>query len=253
MTVYCYHSVRDDWRSPLAVEPSAFSRHLDWLARRKRVVDLSEAVAAVLPSGRLRSGRVALTFDDGLSDLYDNAFPILVRNGLSATVFVVAETLTPEGRPVDWVNDPPPSPLRTLTVDQILEMQERGIRFGSHSYAHRDLTELTVDECLRDLRSSRELLEDLLETSVPYLAYPGGHHDERVRNAAAHAGFSHAFGTLRGRAPVTAHAIPRVGIYANDEAFHLRLKSAAGYIRLRRSRTYHASRNVAMRAARPRA
>jgi peptidoglycan/xylan/chitin deacetylase (PgdA/CDA1 family) len=250
MTVLCYHSVRDDWRSPLAVATNTFAQQIGWLARGNRVVDLSDAVDFVMPSGRLAGGAKAVTFDDGLSDLYDNAFPILVRNRLRATVFLVAETLTAKGRLVDWINNPPQLSLKTLTLDQILEMQEAGIRFGSHSYAHRDLTQLSDVECQRDLKSSRQLLEDVLRTRVPYLAYPGGHHNERVRNAAARAGFSHAFGTLRGRDAVTPHAIPRIGVYAGDGIHHLRIKSAAGYLSLRRSRTYQALRGITPRARR---
>lgn len=251
MTILCYHSVRDDWRSPLAVEPTAFTQHIGWLACGNRVIDLSDAVGRVMPSGRLSGGAKALTFDDGLSDLYDEAFPILVRNRVSATVFLVAETLTPKSRRVDWISDPPPSSLKTLTRDQILEMQEGGIQFGSHSYAHRDLTQLSDEECRRDLERSRQLLEDVLGTRVSYLAYPGGRHNERVREAAARAGFTHAFGTLRGRDAVGPHAIPRVGVYARDRIHHLRIKSVAGYIPLRRSRTYQALRGLMTRSRGP--
>jgi peptidoglycan/xylan/chitin deacetylase (PgdA/CDA1 family) len=251
MTVLCYHSVRDDWRSPLALHPTAFAQHIAWLARSNRVIDLSDAVSRVMPSGRLAGGAKALTFDDGLSDLYDDAFPILVRYKMTATVFLVAETLTSKGRLVDWINDPPPSSLKTLTLDQILEMQKAGIQFGSHSYAHRDLTQLSDEECQRDLESSRQLLENVLGTRVAYLAYPGGHHSERVRESAARAGFTHAFGTLRGRDAVGPHAIPRVGVYAGDKIHHLRIKSMAGYIPFRRSRIYEAFRGLTSRVRRP--
>jgi peptidoglycan/xylan/chitin deacetylase (PgdA/CDA1 family) len=249
MTILCYHSVRDDWRSSLAVEATAFARHIGWLARAKSVIDLSDAVGRVMPSGRLAGGAKAITFDDGLSDLYDKAFPILVREGVSATVFLVAETLTPTGRIVDWIDDAPPPELQTLSLEQVLEMHEAGIRFGSHSYAHHDLTQLSDSECERDLKSSRDLLEDLLGSRVPFLAYPGGHHNQRVRHAAARAGFTHAFGTLRGRDAVTCHAIPRVGVYAGDGIHHLRIKSTAGYIPLRRSRSYERIRGVISRSS----
>src|SRR2546423_1141649 len=99
----------------------------------------------------------------------------------------------PADHAVDWVDTPPPHPLRTLTVEQVREMQEDGIAFGSHSYAHHDLTAMEEAECARDLRASRELLEDLLKAPVRHLAYPRGRHDERVRRAALRAGFTHAY------------------------------------------------------------
>lgn len=244
MTILCYHSIRDNWRSSLAVAPNAFVQHIDWLTRGNRVVDLSDAVSRLMPSGRAAGGAKALTFDDGLSDFYDNAFPVLVRRKVKATMFLIAETLPPTSRAVDWINDPPPDGLKTLTLEQVLEMQEAGIRFGSHSCSHLILTQLSDAECERDLKVSRHILEDLLGTRVPHLAYPGGHHNERVRQAAARAGYTHAFGTLRGWDAVTSYAIPRVGVYAGDGIHQLRIKSSMAYLSLRRSRAYQVLRGA---------
>src|SRR5205807_4952068 len=116
----------------------------------------------------------ALGFDDGFADVYTYALPILRRSRLPATVFIVAQTLTSGGRAVDWVDDPPSWPLETLSREQILEMRAAGISFGSHSFSHRDLTTLTEDECVRDLRTSREVLEAILGEAIRLLAYPRG-------------------------------------------------------------------------------
>ena len=70
------------------------------------------------------------------------------------------------------------------------EQQEVEVEPGPEragSLAHRDLTMLSDEECHRDLRESRELLEDLLGEPVPFLAYPGGRNDARVQRAAARA------------------------------------------------------------------
>src|SRR4029079_13877972 len=112
---------------------------------------------------------------------YDNVFPVLKRLGLAATMFVVSETLTPKGRVGDWVDPPPVAPPLTLTLDQVLEMHEAGVRIESHSHCHFDLTTLDPDACERDLRTSREFLEDLLKRPVAHLAYPRTRHDEGVR------------------------------------------------------------------------
>ena len=147
------------------------------------------------------SAPVALTFDDGFAELFDHAFPVLVRFGLPATLFVVGRTLTDPPIPVDWVDDPPARPLRTLTSEQVLEMRDVGIAFGSHSASHRDLATLGEEEVVRDLRESRETLEDLLRTPVAFVAYPRGRHNEHVRRAAHRAGFSHGFSLPEHREP----------------------------------------------------
>lgn len=244
MTILCYHSVHPTWTSRLAVTPDDFARHCNWLARRRRVLPLADALPLLDRNGRGPRGSVVLTFDDGFSDNYEHALPVLTRHRLPATVFLVAQTLTPEGRRVDWVDTPPPEPQRltTLTRDQVLEMRAAGVDFQSHSYAHRTLTELGEAECVADLRNSREVLEDLLHGPVTLLAYPRGRHDERVRRAAGKAGYSHAFALPTDRERPGRYAIPRVGIYSGNGVGTVRVKLAPSYLQLR---THHGLRQLA--------
>ena len=71
--------------------------HLDWIARRFQVVSLSEL--RVRLEGRSRTARpiAAITFDDGYRDVYENAFPLLMRKGLPATVFVATNYVGTDG------------------------------------------------------------------------------------------------------------------------------------------------------------
>jgi peptidoglycan/xylan/chitin deacetylase (PgdA/CDA1 family) len=233
MTILCYHSIDPDWTSPLAVAPDDFARHCAWLAGNRRMLDLDVAVAQMDPSGRLPRGTAALTFDDGLAPVFDRAFPVLRRYAIPVTVFLVAETLSPTGRAVDWVDDAADRTLRTLSAEQVLEMLAAGVRFGSHSYGHRDLTSLGEEACEQDLRQSRELLEDLLGRPVRHVAYPRGLHDERVRRAAARAGFTHGFSLPESREPVGPLSVPRVGVYRGNGLLALRAKVSPGFLRWR--------------------
>ena len=179
----CYHEVSQTWESSLAVTPELFRVHLRWLRRHRRLVSLAEAIERLDTSARLPRGYAAITFDDGFTGLYDHAR--LIEERVPATVFIVAQSLASEGVAVHWVDDPPELPLRTLSLDQVLEMQDAGVSFGSHSLAHRDLTKLSPEDCRRDLKESRELLEDLLGTRAPLVAYPGGLHTEVVKAGGA--------------------------------------------------------------------
>jgi peptidoglycan/xylan/chitin deacetylase (PgdA/CDA1 family) len=235
VTILCYHSVQPDWVSPLSITPEAFRAQAEWLAQQGRVLPLSEAVARLDRSGRIPAGATAMTFDDGFAALHEYALPVLTRHRLAATVFLVAETLTPQGRTVDWVDTPPPYPLRTLTVDQVREMQDDGVEFASHSYSHLDLTTLAYADCVADLRRSRELLEDLLHQRVPFLAYPRGRHDAHVRLAAERAGYSHAFTLPQTRERPGPFAVPRVGIFPGNDVRVMRLKLRRSYLPVRTS------------------
>lgn len=246
MTILCYHSVDPEWDSELAVDPAEFAAHCEWLARNKTVIDLTDAVGRVDRSGKLPRGETAVTFDDGFAGLYEHALPSLVRSGVPSTVFLVAETLSAHGREVDWA--PPGS--GTLTVDQVLEMAEAGVSFGSHSYSHHDLTGLSDEELGRDLLQSRTSLEDLLHRPVPFLAYPGGRHDARVRAAARDAGYTHAFTLPDAPEPPGPYAIPRAGVYPGNGPAALRIKSSRFYLSLRTTSVFPALRGAARRLSR---
>jgi peptidoglycan/xylan/chitin deacetylase (PgdA/CDA1 family) len=250
MTILCYHSVQPRWESPLAVEPDAFAWQAAWLRRKRDVLPLAEALPRLDATGRLPRGAAALTFDDGFSALHDQVLPVLTRHRLPATVFLVAQTRTPQGQRVDWVDTPGPEPLSTLTLDQILEMQDAGVDFQSHSWAHHDLTRLSEDECVRDLRDSRELLSDLLDRRVTLLAYPRGRHSSHVRRAAARAGFSYSFTLPEEAEQPNEHAIPRVGIFRGNGPLTMRMKAARPYVRVRTSAAVSVGAPRVKRAAR---
>jgi len=230
MTILCYHGIDPDWRSPLAVRPEVFRRQLSWLALHRTVVDVPAAVARTVrpPAGR----PVALTFDDGLASCYEHAWPLLRRRRLPATVFVVAGTLVDPPAPVDWIDeaDLAGRPQQVLSADRVAEMSEAGVRIGSHTLRHHDLRRLGDKECLRDLRDSRVLLEDLLRRPVTLLAYPRGAHNARVRRAARLAGYTHAFTTDTGGRRGDPYAVARAGIYGGDSVAVFRAKLSRCYL-----------------------
>lgn len=234
--ILCYHAVERGWDCPLAVTPEDFEAQCAWLAANRNVVPLTEALANVDDRGRLPAGMTAITFDDGFASTYEEAFPILRRHGLPMTLFIVAETLTPDGREVDWVTTPPPYPLRTVTLEQIEEMRASGlVEIQSHSWAHHDLPELSEDACREDLSRSRDLLEDLLDQPIDLLAYPRGLHDDKVRRAAAAAGYRASFSLPRGPEPVGPQAVPRVGVWPGNSLATLRVKTSRWYLPFRMS------------------
>lgn len=244
MTILCYHSVDPAWESPLAVRPSEFEAHCRWLARHRTVVPLGEAVTRLDRGGRLPRRLAAITFDDGFTGVLEHGLPVLADLGLPATVFLVAQTLTDEGLGPHWVRTPPSWPVTTLTRDQVLQMQEQGVDFQSHSWAHLDLVDLGYAACVDDLRRSKELLEDVLGRRVSQLAYPRGLHDPDVRRAAEKAGYSHAYSLPERRERPGPYAVPRVGVNRGNGVGVLAAKSTRSYLGLRNGAAGTAVRRV---------
>jgi peptidoglycan/xylan/chitin deacetylase (PgdA/CDA1 family) len=226
----------------MSVAPGDLAEQLVWLRRRRRVVPLSDGLARLDKRGRLPRGTAVLTFDDGFSSLYDHLLPLVRMHRMPVTVFLVANTLSTEGQHVDWVRRPPGWDLTTLTRDQVLEMQDAGVDFQSHSWAHLDLPSLGYEACRLDLQRSRELLEELLGRRVPFLAYPRGRHDEQVRRAAEAAGYTHAVALPEGSETPGPYAVPRVGIHGSNSLMTVKVKANRAYLPLKTSRIYRAVR-----------
>lgn len=108
--------------------------------------------------------------------------------------------------------------VRYMTWEQILEMQDNGIAFGSHSMTHRILTRLSTDDCRQELVDSKQRLESKLQSPVLTLAYPNGDHNDHTELLANNAGYKLAFTTERGFASnnTPALAIPRINIHNNS-------------------------------------
>lgn len=92
--ILLYHHVADVEADPfsLCVSPNHFAEHLQILLKLGRPVPLDQLVDK-LRRGEPSEGAVAITFDDGYSDVATAAAPLLERYGATATLFVVADAV----------------------------------------------------------------------------------------------------------------------------------------------------------------
>src|ERR1044072_9851462 len=90
--VLMYHRVAsvsaDPWE--LAVQPEHFEQHLAILKNKFHVVPLTELVHQ-LQQRKLRTDCVCLTFDDGYSDNFINAKPLLEKYQCPAIFFIATK------------------------------------------------------------------------------------------------------------------------------------------------------------------
>ena len=139
-----------------AVSRETFGRHLDAIASAGcRGCSVSEAVF----EGGSEAPRVAISFDDGTLDHYENALPELVARRMSATFFVITTRVGQPGY---------------ATWDQLREMRKAGMEIGSHTRTHPFLSELDAAGLERELRGAREEIDAALGQETVALALPGG-------------------------------------------------------------------------------
>jgi peptidoglycan/xylan/chitin deacetylase (PgdA/CDA1 family) len=99
-----YHRVVEDFDREasyaipsLLISRAMLERHLDCVARRFQIVSLDELQSRLQSRPRTERPFTAITFDDGYRDVYEQAFPLLMRKGIPATVFVATDYVGTSG------------------------------------------------------------------------------------------------------------------------------------------------------------
>ncbi len=108
--------------------------------------------------------KLAITFDDGLEDLYTIAYPYLKEKGIPFTAFIATDFLDQPGY---------------ITTKQLIEMaSDKTVTIGSHGVTHDCLNQLTKDEKRREIIESKKQLEDIIGKPVELFAYSHGEYDK---------------------------------------------------------------------------
>ncbi len=205
MPILAYHyvdffPVAGAWGDKLTVKTAAFIAEMDYLARAGfHTVTLEDVYRALNGPGRLPAKPIAITFDDGGSDDYTVAFPVLRSHHFVATFFVPTAFVGTKGH---------------ATWSQLADMSRAGMAIESHTVRHHDLTTLSDGELLRELADSRAAIKQRLGFDSRILAYPGGRYDWRVIEAARAAGYV-ASVTVHAGSQISlrnAYEWPRIGI-----------------------------------------
>ena len=234
LPVLTFHAL-DDHASVISVSPRVFRYGMKLLSTHGyKTISLLEAVECLKQNAPFPERSFVLTFDDGYQSVYTEAFPILERHGMTATVFPTLGTRS-RGAPTSRL---PAFEGRTmLSWNEIRKMQLAGVAFGAHTVTHRDLTRLSLDEVTAEVRDGKAVLEDALSAAVDCFAYPFGRYDETARSIVAEhfvCACSDRLGLLVSRSPL--FAIERVDAYylRTERLFRLMLSRwFPGYIRVR--------------------
>jgi len=179
INVLMYHAIADA-PGPTSIDPATFRGQMDVLAARGyEPVSLRDLAAWHDGSAVLPKRATVITFDDGFADFADQAAPILLARGWSATVFLPTGRL---GGKEDWDGaDEPARPL--MTWAQVEELAARGIDFGAHSVSHADLTKLGAAQMEWEISQSSKDIERHLGEAPASFAPPYGRSSAAVRAA----------------------------------------------------------------------
>lgn len=271
LVVLAYHRILDfDENFPYDIElisasTEQFEQQIKFISKHCNPVSIEQVVEAYKSKSALPDNSVLITFDDGFSDNYYFAFPVLKKYNVPATIFIStdyignddtlwfdklayvikntqSDTITskilnkviklkttdqresvledfledlkviPDQKRLDalaelfaleevTLNTRDKNLSGTLNWEQIIEMDNSCISFGSHTVSHPILTQLSSEELIRELKESKSIIEEHLSHPITTIAYPVGmsfSFNKEVLEATKQAGYSLGFSYMPG-------------------------------------------------------
>jgi peptidoglycan/xylan/chitin deacetylase (PgdA/CDA1 family) len=188
--ILTYHRVHD-WATELTksvpdltVQPDEFAAHIAALAERGyHAITQRQLFEALYRGDPLPPKPVLISVDDGYVDDVTQILPVLQREHMVATFYVVTGRMHEQG---------------FLDAAQIRELDAAGMDVGAHTRHHVALPQLGPAELDGEVAGSRRDLEQVLGHPVYWFAYPFGELDASVVDAVRRAGFLLAATTRAG-------------------------------------------------------
>ncbi len=109
---------------------------------------------------QFNQGIVSIDFDDGWTNQYTNAAPLMNKYGLHGTYYIISGELTDQP---DY-----------MSKAQISSLIANGNEIGSHTITHPDLTTLTLAQAQNQMQQSQATLQNTFGVPVTDFAYPYG-------------------------------------------------------------------------------
>lgn len=176
-----------------------------------------ERVLSAVPGTDGSALGTALAYDERVADQLIERCKNLQKDHIQTLIDTLAIELgisLPHGRVVvNW--------------DEVREMSQAGISFGSHSCSHRIMTTITPPEVEKELAHSGHTLQQKGINYIPVFCYPNGNSNAEIQAQAKACGYEAAVSVQMGvekAQPGNRFALRRVGIH-NDVTYSIPLFS----------------------------
>ncbi len=200
------------------ISKNHFQEIIHYLMKNFDVIDLSEIKSD-------DSKKFALTFDDGYENFYYNAYPLLKKYDIPATVFLISSFL--------YENHDLANMERLMTKEQVKELVEDDlITIGNHTKTHRRLGLEEDEDIIREeVIGGKEELENEFGLNIDRFSFPGGWFNKKslgiVKNSHKFAVISHK-GDVDAKTPP--HLLPRVKTAQTWEMLHWDTSKMSNFI-----------------------
>lgn len=201
----------DATRKDLTVSPEEFEQQVAWLSKAGySSVTLDDLYRYTQKqTTEWPTKPVIFTFDDGYTDVFENAVPILQKYSFTGVFGIITGFVGQtqgDNLYANWV--------------QIANAKASGMEMVCHTQNHFDGTNPKFDDqyILNNLTGCQNDLAAYLGLSKPYLIYPYGHYTESYLSQAKKAGFLMGFTVHGGSTLYTEDLmrIPRVRVHLGE-------------------------------------
>lgn len=221
-TILVYHHVSDSTPPSTTISPEKFAEHMAYLKANHQVISLTELVDNIKNQTPLPENAVAITFDDGFSNIKENAHPLLLEHDFPYTIFVNPSNVGVGGNQLTW--------------QELKELKDDGVLIANHYWDHRHLLDNAgednwLDETRQHILAAEQALVENLGSSPRFLAYPFGEYNPALQNLLKElniVGFAQHSGAVGYQTDLTEiPRFPAAGIYANLNSLKTKIRSLA--------------------------
>jgi peptidoglycan/xylan/chitin deacetylase (PgdA/CDA1 family) len=192
--ILTYHEVTENKESKhpsISLHVRDFEKQICWLSRLGyKSLSMNRFVSCLERGEKPERKSVVISFDDGYAGVYQNAIPILKKYSFTGIFFIIEKALRGEKRATSF---------DYFTVSQAKDILKSGFELGSHSLSHADLSALSSQEQMTEIKESRKRLEEELSFPVEHFCYPLGRFNQETIECVKKAGYRSACSIRMGR------------------------------------------------------
>lgn len=204
--ILCYHSISDDnWFH--SVKLSELKKQVQYLKKKGyKFVTLDQIYDHLSGAKILKSPSVAITIDDGYSDIL-RTIDFFDQENIIPTLFMISNLSRVNRNQLD-------SHKKLLSTEGIKKLQERGWKIGVHSSTHSNLSKINTKRLQSEIFDSKRILETEINLNINYFAYPFGAYNDNVLSEIRKAGYKMALSMDDEiiKKGVNILTIPRIGV-----------------------------------------
>jgi len=187
LPVLMYHGIVDKFQgnsevgqSPFFITTSQFQSQMRYLHENGyRTLAISQLEELLnnknAYDNELLDKYIIITFDDGYQNNFIHAVPILKQFAFTATFFIIVSRIGTNNY-LNW--------------EQLKQMVNEGMEIQSHTLNHTPLETLSFPDIEKELRLSKEILENQLNNAVTIVSYPHGSYNRKIIELVKKAGYT---------------------------------------------------------------